>query len=151
MIAGIISIFLTHHFYACGTSASLVLTGSQFRPVGRGGTQKVLDFYHFGEILDLFLGGNLLFCPLYIIYLLFMTCRINPLCWSMQINKDQISGIDPKYAASICIDLYWEEMIFIDQQWSAMIFIEPHWDQFLKSDFYWSALVGIGDRSIMSC
>ncbi len=26
-----------------------------------------LDFCHFGEILDLFWGGNLLFCPLYIL------------------------------------------------------------------------------------
>ena len=27
-------------------------------PIGINWSQKVLDFYHFGEILDLFRGGN---------------------------------------------------------------------------------------------
>ncbi len=104
------------------------------------------------------------------------TCRINPQCRSMPINKDQISGIDPQHGSIkinpdqlrsillskdqcrtmlICIDLlrvklhvlYWVKLTFIDRKWSTMIFIDPYLDQFLNSDLYWSLL----DWSSMSC
>ena len=68
----------------------------------------------------------------------FRTCRINPQWESMPINKDQISGIDPKCgpikiiadqsrsvllnkdqcrSILIGIDLYWQELFFIDRHW----------------------------------
>ena len=100
------------------------------------------------------------------------TCWINPQCRSMSINRNQISGIDPKcgsidHCLSIKINLIKQPLI---QQWSALIHIDPHWsllskiylywskligkdlywDQFLNFDLYWSALIGIGDWSSMS-
>ena len=47
----------------------------------------------------------------------FRTCRINPQCGSMPINKGQISGIDPK-CGSIGINSW--SLICIDQHWSAL-------------------------------
>ncbi len=76
------------------------------------------------------------------------------LCRSMQINAVQCqssslwSSNDRHRSAQIFIEWNWSNT---DRNWSAMIFIEPHWDQFLNSDFYRSALICMGDRSIMSC
>ena len=47
----------------------------------------------------------------------------------MPINKDQISGVVPKFGSTKY------NPFFIDQNWSAMIFIDPLWDQSLKLIF----------------
>ncbi len=64
------------------------------------------------------------FLKRHIIAAYFRTCWINPLCRSIRINKDQISGIDPNVA----------------QERLAMIFIEPHFGSISE---IWSLLIRI--------
>ncbi len=86
----------------------------------------------------------------------------------MRINKDKILGIDPNVAQYrslpinkdqfFSIKINADQLIFIEKNWSLLIDNDRQWsllshilDQFLKSDLYWSALIGIGDWSSMSC
>ena len=57
-------------------------------PSGIDWSQKVLDFYHFGEILDLFRGGNLLFWGT--VYNLLKSC----ITWAPSLFKMHLLNIE---------------------------------------------------------